>query len=173
MSMRARPRTRVCAVFAVAAAALQLACASEPDDSNVPRLAVLGLDRTSYEAMVHPVIERQCGSVDCHGKLPRGMRVYGESGLRLAPSGKTTSEEAQATYVSIVGLQPEKTSALGAKSPRTSEDAYDLLVLSKPLTLERHRGGLSLRKGEPAEQCILSWLLGAVDANACASALPR
>jgi hypothetical protein len=161
--------------FMALGAALLIACASTPDDAQTPRLVVTGLDRASYEAMVHPVILRQCGTVECHGTLPRGMRVYGEIGLRLdaATTGTTTSEEAQATYVSIVGLQPEKTSAFTARSPRTPDDAYDLLVLSKPLMRERHRGGLSLRKGEPAEQCILSWLLGAVDAGACTSALPR
>jgi len=165
--------TRALAVLA-AAASMVMACASSPDDSYTPRVAVLGLDRVSYEAMVHPVVERQCGSVDCHGKLPRGMRVYGEGGLRLGTTvGKTTSEEAQATYVSIVGLEPEKTSELTARTPRSAADAYDLLLLAKPLTRERHRGGLSLRMGEPAEQCISSWLLGTVDANACSSALPR
>jgi hypothetical protein len=167
-------RVAFAAVTALAAATLSLACASTPDDSFTPSVPVLGLDRASYEAMVHPVVERHCGSVDCHGKLPRGMRVYGESGLRLGTTvGKTTPAEAQATYVSIVGLQPEKTNELTVKSPRTSEDAYDLLLLAKPLTRERHRGGLSLRQGEPAEQCILSWLLGTIDTNACTSALPR
>jgi hypothetical protein len=157
-----------------------LACASTPDDGSSPSLAVTGLDRASYETMVQPVVERRCGSLDCHGTLARGLRVYGTNSLRLpndaglaVGNGKTTSAEAQATYASLVGLEPEKTSAFAAKSPRTSDDAYALVILSKPLERERHRGGLSLRRGEPAEQCIRAWLLGAPDAAACTAALPR
>jgi hypothetical protein len=166
--------------IALAVCALALGCASTPDDGSSPSVAVVGLDRASYEAMVQPVVERRCGSLDCHGKLARGLRVYGENSLRLpndaglvVGGGKTTPAEAQATYASIVGLEPEKTSAFAAKSPRTSDDAYELTLLSKPLERERHRGGISLRKGEPAEQCIRSWLLGAVDAAACSGALAR
>lgn len=166
-------------VAALCAFALALGCASTPDDGSSPSLAVTGLDRASYEALVQPVVERRCGSLDCHGKLPRGLRVYGENSLRLpndaglaVGSGRTTSAEAQATYASIVGLEPEKTSAFAAKSPRTNDDAYELVILSKPLERERHRGGTSLRKGDPAEQCIRSWLLGAADGAACAGALP-
>lgn len=159
---------------------LAMGCASTPDDGSSPSLAVTGLDRASYEALVQPVVERRCGSLDCHGKLPRGLRVYGENSLRLpndaglaVGNGKTTPAEAQATYASIVGLEPEKTSAFTAKSPRTSDEAYALVILSKPLERERHRGGISLRKGEPAEQCIRSWLLGVVDAAACSGALAK
>jgi hypothetical protein len=162
------------------AVALGSGCAPLPDDGSLPSLPVTGLDRASYEAMVQPVVERRCGSLDCHGQLPRGLRVYGQNSLRLpndaglaVGSGKTTSAEAQATYASIVGLEPEKTSAFAAQSPRTEAEAYELVVLSKPLERERHRGGTSLRKGEPAEQCIRSWLLGAADGAACTAALPR
>lgn len=167
-------------LVAVLSGMLVVGCASTPDDSGAPSLAVTGLDRAQYEALVQPVVERRCGSLDCHGKLARGLRVYGVNSLRLPNGaglvvavGKTTSEEAQATYASMVGLEPEKTSAFAAKSPRTSDEAYGLVILSKPLERERHRGGTALRKGEPAEVCIRSWLIGAADAPACAAALPR
>jgi len=156
-----------------------IACASTPDSSSTPELAVRGLDETTYAAAVQPVIERRCGSLDCHGKLARGLRVYGENSLRLAGGdggtvvggGATTAAEAQATFDSIIGLQPEQTNDFVARS----HDPYSLLLLTKPLQLERHRGGISLRKGEPAEVCIRTWLLGSVDAAACekgASGLP-
>jgi len=173
-------RRLLVALLSLVTGGLALGCASTPDDGTTPSVAVTGLDRAQYEALVQPVVERRCGSLDCHGKLPRGLRVYGMNSLRLPNDaglvvaiGKTTSEEAQATYASIVGLEPEKTSAFAARSPRRSEDAYALTFLSKPLERERHRGGISLRKGEPAEVCIRSWLIGLTDAEACASALPR
>jgi hypothetical protein len=153
------------------------ACASAPDDGSEPRLPVASLDPDVYAAMVQPVMEKQCGTLDCHGQLPRGLRVYGMNGLRLPNEsgnvpgvGATTPAEARATYVSIVGLEPEKLNAFVGVQPRSKDDAYRLLVLAKPLAVERHRGGVSFRKGEPAEQCVLSWVLGHVDANACTAA---
>jgi hypothetical protein len=164
-------------VAATLAIALTTACASAPDDGAEPRLPIASLDADAYATMVQPVLEKKCGSLDCHGQLPRGLRIYGMNGLRLpndvgnAPGvGETTPAEARATYVSIVGLEPEKTNALVGTQPRSRDDAYRLLVLAKPLAVERHRGGVSLRKGEPAEQCLLSWVLGHPDASLCASA---
>jgi hypothetical protein len=169
----------VVALFVVALFAGNIGCASTPDDGSRPELTVTDLDRNAYQSFVQPVMERHCGSLDCHGKLPRGLRVYGEDSLRLpndagltVGNGKTTADEAQATYVSIIGLQPEKMDEFARKSPRTSDDAYGLLLLSKPLAIERHRPGASLRKGEPAERCITSWLIGAVDTAACAAGAP-
>lgn len=152
-------------------------CASSPDDSSEPRLVVADIDPASYVAHVQPVVERKCGSLDCHGQPARGLRVYGENGLRLPNAagrtpgeGATTPEEARATYDSILGLQPELTNELAAKKDRTPADAYQLVFLTKPLALERHRPGRSLAKGEPAEQCMVSWLIGATDPLACDAA---
>jgi hypothetical protein len=130
-----------------------------------------------YAANVQPVVEHKCGSLDCHGQLPRGLRVYGKNSLRLANdaglvvgSGATTRDEARATYESIMALQPEKMDAFAREpAPRPESDAYGLLLLTKPLAIERHRPGATLRKGEPAERCILSWLVGAVDVASCAA----
>jgi hypothetical protein len=147
---------------------LVAACAIDPDDGSRPKQGVSDIDPASYASLVQPVMERHCGSTDCHGKLPRGLQVYGQSGLRLAgATGPTTKDESRATYVSILGLQPEQTDALARKSPRTPDDAYKLLLLEKPLAIERHRPGAALRKGEPAEKCIVSWLVGATDAASC------
>jgi hypothetical protein len=75
--------------------------------------------------------------------------------------------------VSIVGLQPEKTNELLQKQVRTPADAYQLLFLTKPTALERHRPGVSLQKGEPAEQCLVTWLTGKTDPALCAAALAQ
>jgi hypothetical protein len=155
-----------------------VACASAPDDSSEPRLVVAAADQTAYETIVHPVVQRRCGSIDCHGQLPRGLRVYGENGLRLANAsgntpgnGATTVEEARATYLSILALEPERTNTFLLSTQRSAEGAYDLTFLSKALELERHRGGASLAKGEPAEQCLVRWLVGAAATDACTAAM--
>jgi hypothetical protein len=144
------------------------ACADEPTDASTPERVVADIDPAGYESAVQPVLERHCGTAECHGNLPRGLRVYGARALRLnGATGPTTKEEARATYVSILALQPEKTDELARKSPRFASDAYDLLLLGKPLNRERHRPGATLRKGEAAETCITSWLVGALDRPAC------
>ena len=164
------------ALAALAALGSFAGCASTPDDATTPKLALGPLDVDAYVALVHPVIERRCGSIDCHGQLPRGLRVYGQTGLRLPNDagnvpggGATTLAEKRATYDSIVGLQPEQTNALLLKEPRTPADAYQLSVLTKATALERHRGGPSLQRGEPAEQCMVTWLVGHADATLCGS----
>lgn len=158
--------------------ALVAACAASPDDSEEPRLEVAGADQATYESIVHPIVSRKCGSIDCHGQLPRGLRVYGKAGLRLPNSagltpddGETTPDEAHATYLSILSLEPERMNEFLLSTPRTAEGAYELTFLSKALERERHRGGASLAKGEPAEQCITRWLIGQPAAEACAAAL--
>lgn len=154
--------------FALVTSILVFACADTPDDNGTFAISS-GLDGGKYKTSVHRIIEKSCGKTDCHGKEPRGLRVYGATALRMpGATGPTTQEEIDATLQSIEGLEPEKLNAfLGAK-PRTKEGAYKLLLLGKPLQLERHRGGISLRKGEPAEVCITSWLLDQTDATACA-----
>jgi hypothetical protein len=165
---------RALACVALASAALATSCASKPDDSSEPRLVLGPVDPTTYETMVQPVFERRCGSIDCHGQLPRGLRVYGANGLRLPNDkglvpggGATTHDETYATYASIVALQPDRMNAFLLKTSRTPGDAYDLIVLSKALAIERHRGGPSLNKGEAAEQCIVRWLLGQPAQDLC------
>jgi hypothetical protein len=151
-------------------ALVAMACADTPEDNGTFPI-VAGLDGGSYKTQVHPAIEKACGKADCHGKLPRGLRVYGATALRLpGATGPTTQDEIEATFQSIEGLEPEKLNAFLGTQPRTKDGAYKLLLLGKPLQLERHRGGISLRKGEPAEVCITSWLLGTTDAGACSVA---
>jgi hypothetical protein len=174
-SLRARASC-IASVVALGVAVTIGGCASTPDDASTAKLALGPLATDDYVALVHPVLERRCGSIDCHGALPRGLRVYGQTGLRLPNDvglvpggGATTLEEKRATYESIVALQPERTNALLLKEPRTPADAYQLSLLTKATATERHRGGPSLLRGEPAEQCIVTWLVGHADPNLCAT----
>jgi hypothetical protein len=161
---------------------LLLGCASTPDDGKEPRLTVtsppgvaVGADPAVFRTSVNPVFERRCGSLDCHGQRGRGLIIYSANGLRFSTDGgsvpggsPTTQDEINANYASIVGLQPEKMNEFLAKSDRTSDDAYRLIILAKPLALERHKGGPALSRGDAAEQCITGWLLGKVDTTRCA-----
>ena len=172
-SREVQRRVVVASIVALWAAAA-VACASTPDDSKDPTLAVgappgvpSGADPTTFRTNVNAVFERRCASLDCHGSLGRGMRLYSSNGLRLPNeagllpgSGSTSADEINSNYASIVGLEPEKTNDFLAKSPRTPDDAYQLDILAKPLGLEKHKGGPALSKGEPAEQCIVTWLIG-------------
>ena len=161
-------RTQLLALLAAALSTVVGACAAPPRETTV---TVGALDQASYDAQVHPIFVKTCGATTCHGKAARGLRVYGEAALRLdAAIGPTTAGETTATFESIVGLEPEKLDAFVADQPRQEAVALKLLVLAKPLATERHRGGTSLRKGEAAEQCILTWLLGHTNPQACAAA---
>ncbi len=122
------------------------------------------------------VFEKRCGSLDCHGGIGRNLRIYSASGERLPNdaglrpgTGDTTREEKLASYHSILGLEPEPTNAVLA-----GDDPYSLLILKKPLQLESHKGGQPIRRGDDAEQCIVSWLkadpTAPIDQNACARA---
>lgn len=174
---------RSIAVFLLGCAALA-ACADSPSGSTAdPTMAITsptgvpnGADPTLFRT-VEPVFERRCGSLDCHGTLARGLRIYSTNGLRVPNeagvtpgSGATTADEFNANYASIIGLEPEKMNTFLATSPRTADDAYKLVILSKPLELEKHKGGPALTKGEPAEQCITTWLIGSkLDPVLCAT----
>ena len=122
------------------------------------------------------VFEKHCGSLDCHGSVARNMRIYSKDGLRLPNDaglvpgvGETTLDEITANYHSIMTVEPERTNAVieGA-------DPETLLILKKPLAIEKHKGGQVLRKGDDAEKCIRSWLtedlLNPIDKTACANA---
>lgn len=127
-------------------------------------------------AGVTTVFERRCGSLDCHGTISRNMRVYSSRGLRLpndaglsVGQGDTSTDEVTATYQSLLTLEPEEMNKVieGAAPDH-------LLILNKPLALERHKGGQVIRRGDDAERCIESWLtndlLKPIDKDACTRA---
>jgi hypothetical protein len=53
-------------------------------------------------------------------------------------------------------------------------DPYELLILRKPLEIEKHKGGPAMKRGDDAEICIVSWLkkdaVTAIDRDACTRA---
>lgn len=170
---------RLFATFAVVGclALTGVASCSGPSKGELDRVVSTRASPGSFRAAgVSTVFEKRCGSLDCHGTLGRNMRIYSSRGLRLPNDagllpgqGDTTLDEVTANYQSILTLEPEATNAV-----IEGGDPYSLLVVKKPLELEKHKGGQSIRRGDDAERCIVSWLredlLAPIDKDACTRA---
>lgn len=120
---------------------------------------------------VSAVLELRCGSLDCHGGPARNLRIHGVYGLRLdgrdvTGGVDTTEAEIHATYQATVTVDPE---VLSRVTVDRGAGASRWLVLSKASQREAHEGGARIAAGSPAERCILSWLAGEVDIEACAA----
>lgn len=170
-------------------ASLVVACSPKPTTDDVrlsgPNVSDFTAPCNSLEGGagqacgVSAMLERRCGSLDCHGFIRRPMRIYSKYGLRLPPvdptadaginepgGADTTPEERSANYRAVVGVEPEKTDdvAKGNAAPDT------LLIYKKPRGLEHHKGGVPINKGDDSETCLVSWLKGTTDKIACGKA---
>jgi hypothetical protein len=172
-----------CVLAGLFIAGSQLSCEEIPS-SQILQCA----DLETFPA-VSNVLEKRCGTLDCHGSLARPLRLYGKGGLRLATQdelnsfevaqdagtfagGKgTTEDEVEANWRSACALEPELT----AKVVQAEAEPIELILLSKPLGQEedggqRHKGGAVFIKGGVGFDCVRSWLEGAVDTAACTEA---
>jgi hypothetical protein len=177
--MRERDRQRIwtparlagASALAFAAAGLVLACAPTPDTSQITEIAVSQFAFTDFaggitasgatNAGVQGFLANKCGTLDCHGSSGRSLRIFSQYGLRLVddagdiPGGApTTPNEIFATYISAISVQPELTT----KAFHGDEDPHSLLLLRKPLGLERHKGGQVLQPNDYGDLCLTSWL---------------
>lgn len=132
-----------------------------------------GVGAASGQAPVSRLLEKRCGTLDCHGQIGRPLRIYGQFGLRFVDDGgnqpgvgATTDTEYLANYQSIIGLQPETMSLVvdGNAPPEA------LMLIRKPEQLERHKGGAVIVAGDDAYQCLSSWLALQADLAACGRA---
>jgi hypothetical protein len=146
---------------------------NEPD-GGIRATTILAPDQKDF-AMVSPVLEHRCATLDCHGQVGRPLRLYSGNGLRipndagnLPGTNPTTPDEITANYRSVIGLEPEEmTRVIAGEDPPRS-----LLLLKKPLLLEAHKGGPAFApSGDPGETCITSWIQGTVDQTACNAAI--
>ncbi|HEX4477533.1 MAG TPA: hypothetical protein VH142_20730 [Polyangiaceae bacterium] len=163
-------------VFATLAAVMSAACADVPADARIGITAPNG-----SEAAFGPVaayLGERCGTLDCHGQRARNLQIYSCEGLRLSEvdvpicsrnqGGKpTTPEEHQATYRSLVGLEPTVMSAVVVDH---GEHPEWLTFVRKARGLESHKGGVLITPGDDQDVCITSWLAGQTNLTACAAA---
>jgi hypothetical protein len=159
------------------------ACVSVPDEHRqtyVGPLAngqTLAPDFNLYKAGVDNYLGRRCATLDCHGQLGRGLRLFSQNGLRAfdaagagffpLTSGKeaVSDDEVTQNYLAVVGLEPEVMTQVMAGG---GADPLKLLLLKKPLLYEGHKGGqVMVDNSDPGYKCIASWLAGALDQDSC------
>lgn len=146
-------------------------------DGGIRATTILAPDQGEFTT-VSPVLEKRCGTLDCHGQVGRPLRIYSGNGLRLPVDGggipgssPTTQDEVTANYRAVIGLEPEElTRVVAGEDPPRS-----LLLLKKPLLLEAHKGGPAFAPvNDPGETCITSWVdpnSAGIDKNACNQAI--
>jgi len=145
------------------------ACAA-PDPNA--RTQVVGPDRPSFDP-VHAFLDHRCGSLDCHGTRYRNLRMWGHDGMRLAfgdvpGASPSTTAEVDATYASIVELEPEVMAAVVADQGAAPER---LTFVRKARGTEKHAGGAIITPGDVRDTCIVSLLAVQTDATACYAAV--
>lgn len=150
------------------AASVGLACATPDPNATV---SPGELDRDGF-APVSAMLQRRCGSLDCHGSRYRNFRLYGYGGLRLSGSDspeapKTTPAEIGASYDALMGLEPEVMRKFIGEG---RHDPGMLTLYRKARMTEAHEGGTRLLAGDAADRCLVSWLRATTDVGACAAA---
>jgi hypothetical protein len=147
------------------------ACAGpSPDDTFTMTAPSYDDFRNLTGVPVGDVFAAHCGTLDCHGSAARNLRIYSVDGLRLDPHDVpnqksaasqqfgTTEAEYQATYESIVSIEPERLSQIVQANGAGSEH---WLVLGKGRDVQDHKGGQRLVPGDAADTCIVLWVSGA------------
>jgi hypothetical protein len=125
-------------------------------------------------------MQHRCATLDCHGQVGRNLRLYGFGGLRLSspesPIGDplvdpTTAQELDASYQSVVWLEPEVLWRVLARG----ESPNQLSIVRKTLGIELHKGGQLARAGDALDRCLVLWLTGKADPLPCeqVSSAPR
>ncbi len=164
-------------IGAAAAASFALAACSSVKDDRIGILAPS--DSEQQFGPVGDYLDHRCGSLDCHGAIWRNFRVWGCEGARLSPDDipscnrliggrPTTPDEHQATYRSLVGLEPATMSEVVAGH---GEHPELLTFVRKARGTEGHAGGALIVPGDSQDECVVSWLQGATDTDACVKAV--
>ncbi len=186
--MSARVRT-ILALAALAAGTALVApgCLS---DEELGRAAIDCPSENGFR-VVSQVLERRCGTLDCHGDGSRPFRVYGRTGLRrpeteasyaeLYPGGAdftqyrtggtepTSDREVADNRLSACGVEPE----LMAEVVAGDGELESLTIVRKPRLTESHKGGFVWKEGGQGDKCLTSWIHGSVDALSCTGEIKR
>ena len=141
--------------------------------SETDRVQVNVPDRASFP-VVSDLLDRRCGTLDCHGSTYRNLRIYGREGLRLSPTDQPTSipntttiSEYDETFLSLVTLEPE---TMGAVVRDQGAYPERLTFVRKARGTEDHKGSMIWAEGGLEDLCITSWLKGAADTDTCNAA---
>ena len=132
-------------------------------------------DPATWKPLADMMIVR-CGSLDCHGQPGRNLKLYGASGLRLAATDNpvkagplyATTDEYNADYASVCGLEPEMLTVVFADG---GKDPERLTLVQKARNTQEHKGGTIIVRGDVQDRCMLSWLTGTLDTQSCKDAL--
>jgi hypothetical protein len=180
-------------LFVAATAAAVAACSAVADT----RVGVGAPPASDQEfGPVANMLDQRCGTLDCHGQPGRNLQIWGCDGMRLDPKvapscskiqggGPTTTAEHYQTYRSLVGLEPNVMSTVyagcenagGAYPPGSSCHPELLTFVRKARGTESHKGGqlisvIGVDGGpDPQDVCIVTWLEGQTDLQACTTAL--
>ena len=159
---------------------LSLASCSSVDDTAVSTVSCG--DFTTFPK-VSEVLEKRCGTLDCHGSFERPLRLYGQVGQRRledagafnfdagaygqyfpggAVSLATTEAELLDNYRSVCGLEPE----LMTRVVTLQAAPEDLTLLRKARLIEKHKGGKVFNPGREGDLCLTTWLTQASNADA-------
>jgi hypothetical protein len=166
---------RIAAFVLSLACALAVACTAPPDDA---RVGIVAPDRATFPP-VGLLLDHRCGSLDCHGARTRNLQIYGCEGLRLgdaAPGCRnasgidTTVDEHDATFRSLVALEPAVMTAVVQGKGQNPEL---LTFVRKARGTEAHKGGTLITPGDDQDVCITSWLAGAGGTDAATDACAR
>jgi hypothetical protein len=159
---------RVLAFVAALTMALAAACGAPPD----ARIGIAAPDRAQFPP-VSQLLDRRCGTLDCHGATTRNLQIYGCEGLRLGDASPgcrvssgtdTTAEEHDATYRSLVALEPAVMTAVVNGKGANPEL---LTFVRKARGTEAHKGGALFTPGDDQDTCVTSWLAGTTNTEAC------
>jgi hypothetical protein len=143
-------------------------------------LKVTGPSRQLYVKYVSEVMERRCGTLDCHGSDYRPMSILGRDGLRHPAEGNRTGEadstdlEKSSNYFSVCAIEPEKVARVvddpGGNAVNT------LLLVRKARGQEGHKGGKVFDPWDDSDRCVVGWFRGDAEASiakACSAALAK
>jgi hypothetical protein len=137
--------------------------------SSDAREQIAAPPRDTFEP-VADVLASHCGSLDCHGTKPRNLRIYGQYGLRIGGvtgGDPTTAEEYDATFLSVVMLEPTVLSEVVSQGGR---EPARLTMVRKGRGAEAHKGHDPMPIGSDADHCLLSWLASQPTPVECAAA---
>jgi hypothetical protein len=163
--IRALPATPLAGIGAACFAALLASC-SGPNAND--EFKFTPPDSAAFK-LVSPALEINCGTLDCHGSIYRNMRLFGHYGARLDPkltTGKedTTDQEMESNFTSVISIDAENFASIVANHGKGFDQ---WMVVLKGENAVEHKGLARMKKGDDTYNCLLSWVTGNVDMNAC------